>query len=155
MLGLMDESSPLKLSHKYEVLQAPPIFSVTSDKVPCRGSAVSSGIGGGGLPQCHLSSQPLQFSLWKKPCKIHCFHPAKDGSRFLKLLSKVKRGMVPWLCAGMFFFYLPYFPIKASIHDSNTQIIYSIINYRNWLFYLKELKVFFYFRVAIGIKMLR
>lgn len=43
----MDESSPLKLSHKYEVLQAPPLFSVTSDKVPCRGSAVSSGVVGG------------------------------------------------------------------------------------------------------------
>ncbi len=53
------------------------LLRVTSDEVPCGGSGVDSG----GHHNASLLHKPGTFVFGEKPCKIHCFHPAKaeDG----------------------------------------------------------------------------
>lgn len=51
----------------------------TSDEVPCGGSGVDSG----GHHYASLPHKPGTFVFGEKPCKIHCFHPAKAEDGFI------------------------------------------------------------------------
>lgn len=93
LLSLMSELPPLpkkkkkKSTHEYGVAgpwwgrQAgiSSLCGETSDEVPCGGSGVDSG----GHHYASLPHKPGTFVFGEKPCKIHCFHPAKAEDGFI------------------------------------------------------------------------